>query len=167
MGLFDAFKKKNNSNVVWRNASGQIVCPGDDCPKDCDKTCPIYLNTQAIMMMQINMNDKALELFKKALEIAPDFNDVCTNMAAIYGGAGMYQEAYDYYLKSHELNKTKPNSVYGLALCCRDLNRFEECVKWCDLYKTLSKDGRDVPIRNAAKAALGQSVEGTNKNIRF
>ena len=51
MGLFNFSKKKNKSNTpVWRNVNGQIVCPGDACAKECDDTCPIYLNTQCLML---------------------------------------------------------------------------------------------------------------------
>ena len=156
MGLFDGFKKKNdNGKVVWRNMNGQIVCPGDACPKDCDDTCPIYLNTQCAMLMQFGANDKALELYKKALEIAPDFYDAYNNMAGIYGGMGRYQDAYDCYFKAHELNKVRPNPVYGLALCCRDLNRPEECIKWCEEYSRLATDNRLAEIYAQMKAKLG------------
>lgn len=59
MGFFNKRKNKENP-VVWRDASGKITCPGDSCPKDCDDTCPIYLNTQAGMMCQLGMGDKAI-----------------------------------------------------------------------------------------------------------
>ena len=168
MGLFDFFTKKSSGKKsVWRNAQGVIACPGDSCPKDCDDTCPIYLNTQAAMLMSIGQNVKAIPLYKKALDIAPDFYDAWNNLGGIYGGQGEYQNAYNHYFKAHELNPQKPNPVFGLMLTSRDLGRFEECIKWCDLYKTLSRDGRDVPIRNVALTALGRAAENTNKTNRF
>ncbi len=161
MGLFGIFKNKNdNGKVVWRNVNGQIVCPGDACPKDCDDTCPIYLNTQCAMLMRIGAGDKALEIYKKALEIAPDFYDAYNNMAGIYGGQGRYQEAYNCYMKAHELNKVRPNPVYGLALCCRDLGRPEECIKWCEEYSRLAIDNALADLYNEMKAKLGGEVEG-------
>ena len=168
MGLFDFFSKKSKGGkVVWRNAQGIITCPGDSCPKNCDDTCPIYLNTQAAMLMSIGQGVKAIPLYKKALEIAPDFYDAWNNLGGIYGGQGEYQTAYDHYAKAHECNPQKPNPVFGLMLTSRDLGKYEECIKWCDLYKTLSRDGRDVPIRNEALAALGQPAGSANKTNRF
>lgn len=160
MGLFDSFKKKKDEGkVVWRNVNGKIVCPGDACPKDCDDTCPIYLNTQCTMLMQIGESDKALELYKKALEIAPDFYDAYNNMAGIYGGQGQYQKAYDCFIKAHDLNNVRPNPVYGLALCCRDLGRIEECVKWCEEYSRLATDNRLSDLYAEMKTKLGGEVE--------
>lgn len=155
MGLFDALKKKKATQPVWRNVNGQIACPGDVCAAECDDTCPIYLNTQCLMLKRIGETEKALELYKKALEIAPDFYDAYNNMAGIYGGQGRYQEAYECFRKAHELNPVRPNPVYGLALCCRDLNRPEECIKWCEEYRRRATDNRLEDLYSEMKAKLG------------
>ena len=60
MGLFTR-NKKNETAVVWRDSNGKINCSGDNCPKDCDDTCPIYLNTQAMIIMQIGQGPKAID----------------------------------------------------------------------------------------------------------
>ena len=77
------------------------------------------------------------------------------NMASIYGGQGRYKEAYDCFFKAHELNKSKPNPVYGLALCCRDLNRPEECIKWCEEYTYISTDNRLDDLYEKTRLDLG------------
>ena len=160
MGLFNFSKKKNKSNTpVWRNVNGQIVCPGDACGKECDDTCPIYLNTQCLMLKRIGADDKALELYKKALTIAPDFYDAYNNMAGIYGSQGRYQEAYAHFLKAHEINPVRPNPIYGLALCCRDLGRTEECLKWCEEYSRRSTDNRLADLYEEMKAKVGGQTE--------
>ena len=158
MGLFNKRKDKGNS-VVWRDASGKITCPGDNCPKDCDDTCPIYLNTQAGMMCQIGMGDKAMPIFQKIIEIAPDFYDAWNNMGGVYGGQGQYQKAYDCYLKAHEISPDRPAPVFGLGLTTRDLKRYEECLKWCDEYDRIFKDHRLDDTRNIALAALGKPTQ--------
>lgn len=155
MGLFDFLKKRPTNKVVWRNVNGQIACPGDACPQNCDNTCPIYLNTQCVMLMRMGANDKALDLYKKALEIAPDFYDAYNNMAGIYGGQGRYQEAHACFMKAHQLNPVRPNPIYGLALCSRDLNRPEECIKWCEEYRRRATDNRLDDLYNEMKAKLG------------
>lgn len=88
MGFFELSQKKDANSVVWKSADGQITCPGDSCPKDCDETCPIYLNTQALMLIQKNQDEKAISLYEKALAIAPNFYDAWNNLAGVYGSQG-------------------------------------------------------------------------------
>lgn len=155
MGLLTFFKKSKSERPVWRNVNGEIACPGDVCAKGCDDGCPIYLNTQCLMLKRIGADDKALELYKKALAIAPDFYDAYNNMAGIYGDLGRYQDAYDYFLKAHEMKPMRPNPIYGLALCCRDLGRVEECIKWCEEYSRYAKDNRLAGLYAEMRAAQG------------
>ena len=173
MGLFDFLKKSNSSvesessgfrNVVWRDSRGHITCPGDSCPKDCDNTCPIYLNTQAVMLMQIGQGAKAIPIYENALDIAPDFYDAWNNLGGIYGQMGNYLKAYQCYKKARELNSVKPNPVFGLMLTSRDLGKYEECLSWCELYKTLSNDGREKAIQDEVNLKLGKEPQ-SNKTI--
>lgn len=152
MGLFS---KKNVANkVVWRDTTGRINCPGDSCPKECDATCPIYLNTQASVFCSRGMNTRALRLFEQIIAIAPDFYDAWNNMGSIYGGQGNYQKAHDCYAKAHELAPLRSAPLFGLALTARDLNRYEECLKWCDEYDSISRDHRLDSVRTKALSAL-------------
>jgi len=168
MGLFSRLKKEatkketakvETTKEVWRDKNGKIDCPGDSCPKDCDDSCPIYLNTQAIMMTQMGQSIGAFAYFEKALAIAPDFYDVWNNLAGIYGQKKNFQKAYDCYKKARELNKDKPNPVYGLMLTSRDLGKYEECLSWCDVYKSMVGDGREKTIRETAKRMLGSAAK--------
>lgn len=159
MGIFR--KRKNDPNqVVWRNASGEIECPGDSCPKDCDNSCPIHLNTQAAMLLSIGMTDKAIPIFEQMIAIAPDFYDAWNNLGAVYGGKGNYQKAYECYKKAHELSPKKPAPVFGLGLTTKDLKKYEECLMWCDEYDKLSHDHQLDDTRRIATKAL----KGTASN---
>jgi len=165
MGLFGFGKKKQSigNGVVWRDATGNITCPGDNCPKDCDDSCPIYLNTQAAMMLSLGENSKAIPIFNRMLEIAPDFYDAWNNLAAVYGGQGNYQKAKECYSKAHDLKPDRPAPVFGLALVNRDLKNFEECLKWCDVYDRLANDHRCDSVRATAKQALGSTGNETKQ----
>lgn len=149
--------RKNTNTAVWRNAAGKIDCPGDGCMGECDDTCPIYLHTEAMMITQFGQCAKAIPFLEKALQIAPDFYDAWNNLGGIYGQLSEYQKAYDCYKKARELNTVKPNPVFGLMITSRDLGKYEECIYWCDVYKTLSDDGRDIAIRNVAARKLNQA----------
>ncbi len=173
MGILDIFKSSSNSNtrVVWRNASGKIVCPGDRCPKKCDDTCPIHLNTQAAKIIMTGNGSMAIPLYEKAVRLAPDFYDAWNNMAALYGQDGNYEKSFECYRKAHECAPDKAQPLYGLALVTRDLKRYEECVIWCDEYKKLTKDNKADTIKNEALKALNaasrEKVDAFEPGIRF
>ena len=147
MGLFEKLKKEKPSEIKWRTSSGEIKCLDENCSPTCESGCPIMIQTDGIMAMMQNDYARAISLFEKALEIAPDFSEAWNNLGGAYGGQGKYQKAYDCYLKAYEHNKRKPNQVYGLILSSRDLKKYDECLHWCDIYSTLSFDGREKPIR--------------------
>lgn len=156
MGLF-SFRKNNQSGEVWRDFRGKIRCLGDRCPKECDNSCPIYLNTQAAMFLQMGNEYAALNALEKITKIAPDFYDAWNNMGAIYGSQSQYRRAHDCYEKAHEISPDRPAPLVGLALTCRDLNRYEECLKWCDEYDKIAKDHRLDGARKTVKSALSNN----------
>lgn len=132
MEAFDSNEK--NSKVVWRDNQGRIVCNGDACPQKCDDTCPIWCQTMAISLMRIGQEEKAIEEFKKALSIAPDFKDAWVNLAAIYGGKDNHLEANKAYQSAYAIDNNYKNAIFGLIFSFKNLGQFEEALKYCDEY---------------------------------
>lgn len=160
---FFGSKKKQPSSVVWRDASGNIRCLGDDCPqKACDDTCPIWLSTMAASMSAIGEIQHALSLLEKASKIAPDFYDAWNNMGAMHGQLGNYQQAHDCYLKAHKIKPEKFQPLFGLAMSSRDLKQYDECLRWCDEYDKLFSDHRCDDVRAAANNALKRGAAPGN-----
>ena len=165
MGLFSKMKN-TGTTPVWRDNKGIIRCLGDNCPqKKCDETCPIWKQTIAAELMQRGSAIKALEVMESVVDIAPDFYDAWNNMGAVHGQLGSYQNAYDCYLKAHELNADKTQPVFGLALSSRDLKLYEECILWCDLYDKLTDDHRCDAVRSVAVSALEQKTMKGNAMV--
>ncbi|OPL07604.1 MAG: hypothetical protein AVO33_04725 [delta proteobacterium ML8_F1] len=133
-------EQTNGDKVVWRNSEGEITCPGDSCPQACDESCPIHLNTLAALSLQLGETDETIALFKRIIEMAPDYYDAWNNMAAVCGGQGHYEEALDYYAKAHELAPDRSAPILGLALANKDLKAYQESLRWCDLYDTIEGD---------------------------
>ncbi len=134
MELFDFFKGKGNTEV-WRDENGKITCPGDSCPKECDDTCPIWCATKAATYLQkLNNPYMAIQEYKKAIAIAPDFKDAWSNMASCYGSLDKHQEAYNCYKTAYELDHNYRNAIYGLIISCKNLSNYEEAMKYCDIY---------------------------------
>lgn len=133
MGIFDVFRKK--SSVVWRDSNGKIRCLGDECPqKKCDDTCPIWCSTMGHTMTKMGHADKAIECFKNAINLAPDFKDAWVCLAAIHGGMGNYAEANKSYRVAYSIDSNYKNAIFGLIMSYRDLGQFEEALKFCDEY---------------------------------
>lgn len=143
---------------VWRDRSGTIRCPGDNCPqRECDDSCPIWLHTVGQRLLVIGQGEKALPLYQQAVGIAPDFHEAWNNMGGIYGQLGQYEQARQCYLKARELNPNKATTVYGLVLAARDIGDWEDCIRWCDEYDRLASDHRCDDIRAAARQMLDKS----------
>lgn len=125
---------------VWKTRTGKIRCRGDKCPQKCDCTCPIYLNTQAIKFMLENNEGKAIQLYKQAIKLEPEFSDLYGNLATCYGKQGKYKQALENYLKAHKLNPKKLIYVRGIAMSYRDLGKHRLALLFCDACDKLGKD---------------------------
>lgn len=136
MGLFDFFR---NQKDVWRDDNGIIRCPGYDCPKKCDDTCPIWCQTIAISLMNSGQDEKAIGSFKRAISIAPDFKEAWVNLAATYGGLNDHMEANKAYKAAYALDKNYKNAIFGLIVSCKNLGQFEEALSYCEEYKRFDK----------------------------
>ena len=120
-------------NVVWRDQAGKITCPGDACPqKECDDTCPIWLKTIAHGLTRIQEYDKAIETYKEALKIAPDYYEAQNNLGTTYGMSGQDQKAYETFLAVHKANPRYANALQGLIVAETNLGMREEALAHCD-----------------------------------
>lgn len=151
MGFLDLLKPSGpaKETPVWRDNNGNIRCPGDSCPKDCDSTCPIYLNTKAMGLMAAGQGTLAIPVYENIVKIAPDFYDGWNNLAALNGMNGNAERAYECYLKAHECDPEKSQPLYGLAVASKDIGKKDECIKWCDEYERIAHDHMTDKVREA------------------
>lgn len=134
MDFFDLFKKEKPKRIAWRNAEGEIECNGESCTDGCDWTCPIWVHSEGISHCKGGRMEDALECFKQAVTIAPDFKDSWVNMGAIYGGRSEYAEAYKCYKKAYEIDHDYKNAIFGLIMSSRDMGNYDEAFAYCDEY---------------------------------
>ena len=129
-----------NNNLCWRNNQGKIRCRGDSCKQNCDDRCPIYLNTLGLELIQSEEYEEAILVYKKALDIAPDFSDVWNNMAMCYASLNEFGKAYENYKEAFSL-KPKDKYLIGMALSARDGEKYDLALKHCSQYKQMYFDG--------------------------
>lgn len=133
---------------LWRNAEGKIECPGTEICPQCSETCPIYLNTEALKCAQNGQNEKAVYLFKKALNLAPDYYEAWNNCAAVYGFVGDYRNAHECYSMARKVNSDKLNPLFGLILSSRDMGLYHESLQWCYEYLKKATEEEKDRIKN-------------------
>ena len=189
MGLFDIFKK-TTPGTPWRTNDGKLSCPGDSCPRDCDELCPIWCQTTAITYMQCGHHELAIEQFKKALTLAPDYKEAWCNLAAVYGTLNNHMEANKAYKAAYMLDKKYKNALFGLIISSKNLGQLEEAMKYCEEFEKIAdpnqikdlkceiaeliKSGntvrRESAIDMASKIvslAREHKILGTNNNMPF
>lgn len=125
-------------NVVWRDKAGKITCPGDLCPKDCDDTCPIWLNTCGVEMLMRSQPELAIDDLKKAVALAPDFPDAYNNLGSAYGMNNQHKEAFDAFAKALELKPGYPQAMRGLIAAEKNLGMYTEALDLCDVYENIT-----------------------------
>lgn len=130
MGFF----KKKEPNVVWRDKKGNLVCPGDACPAECDDSCPIWNNTMGLQLMSLGHAEKARDEFLKAIEIAPDFADAYNNLGCLYGSYNNHGEARRYFLKALSIRNIYPNAMNSLIVAEKNLGLYDAALEHCDEY---------------------------------
>ena len=149
-------KKKSKKSVPWRDKNGNIMCPGDACPKECDKSCPIWLNTMGLKMLQLGEYDSAIRSFGDALSLASDFVDVQNNIGTAYGLNDQHQDALNAFKKALEMRPNYPKALSGLVVASKNLGKFEDATKYCNQLEMLGYDVSD--LREDIQEAM--EVEG-------
>ena len=150
MGVFDFAKKQT---VVWRDENGKITCPGDSCPKSCDESCPIWCQTLAINAFQTGQDTAALNLFKKALMIAPDFKDAWVNLASVYGHMNNHMEANKAFKTAYAIDNNYKQSILGLIISCKNLGQFDEALEYCEEFASKFGEAEAAKYRDQVVAA--------------
>ncbi len=80
---------------------------------------------------------KAIEAYKKALEISPKDYDTLYNLGLAYHIAGRYNDAGECYCKAIEVQPMSYEAHYNLAVLLRRLRHFEESYEEIEKAATL------------------------------
>ena len=128
--MFSFFKKLfSNTSNFYRNSDGEIECPGMDCIYEkCTDECPIHLNTQAIKLIGAGKTDEAIQMYEKAVALAPDFKDAWNNMGTCFGMQGKHSRALECYSKAYSLDPKYMKALMGMIIANRDLKNYDEAL---------------------------------------
>ena len=146
-------KKKHQTNIVWRDKTGKLACPGDSCPKECDDSCPIWLNSCGLIAIQMEDLQGAIRAFNKAFDLAPDFVDALNNLGTAYGMNNQHKEAYESFKKALSLNAKYANALTGLIVSEKNLGMYDDALRHCDMFEQMGADVTQ--LRKAIQIAKG------------
>ncbi|MCQ2512435.1 MAG: tetratricopeptide repeat protein, partial [Lachnospiraceae bacterium] len=153
------FGKKNKE--VWRDKEGKIRCLGDACPVECDDSCPIWLNTQGLSMLSIQQPKKAIEIYEKALAIAPDFVDAWNNLGTSYGINDEHEKAFGCFKKAYNM-VGRATSLSGMAVSQNKLGREITALQLCDEYDKKFGEGQLDSLR---KSIINSALNDNSKSL--
>jgi len=87
--------------------------------------------------------DTAIEMFKKAIDLRPDFAKAILNLAQTHYRLGNLQEARNYYSRIVEYEPKNPDGHFGLANVYRKTEHYKDAIRaYNDALELNSKDAQ-------------------------
>jgi tetratricopeptide (TPR) repeat protein len=86
-------------------------------------------NAYAKVLGVLKETDAAIEQFKKAIEIRPDFSEAIINLAQTYYKSGNYPDARIYYQRMVEYEPKNAEGHFGLANVYRKTEKYKDAIK--------------------------------------
>lgn len=84
--------------------------------------------------------EPAIENFKKAIEIRPDFSEAIINVAQTYYKMGNYPDARTYYQRMVEYEPKNAEGHFGLANVYRKTEKFKDAIKEYNVALNIKHD---------------------------
>ena len=137
---------------VWRDGQGNIRCPGNACPRECDETCPVWLNARGAEKLTRSQPEQAIPDFRRAADLEPDFPDAFRGLGAACGMCGRHKEALEAFDRALELKKDDPGAMIGKIVAEKNLGMCVDVLTPRDIDKMLAKKSAE-PGGNAAMKA--------------
>lgn len=96
------------------------------------KKYPDYWNLRAIALVNVNKPNEAIDCFLESYRIQNSHLPLY-NIGKIFSDYGDFKKAYDYYLKSHKINKAYKGSLLGLINSGIKIGKYEESINYCKI----------------------------------
>jgi Flp pilus assembly protein TadD len=115
------------------------VLPDPDQPRraisDAEARSLFYAN-RSVHYLRANEQREAFQLLKKAIELAPDNEDLWINLGAFYSKQGAYEEALAAYEIALHYDRNNRGAVSGLARAHSHLGNTAEAEKYAEQVRS-------------------------------
>jgi len=95
-----------------------------------------------LYLTALNQPDKAMEQFKKLVEVGGEYANSHDSLGDGYAHKGMYEEALKCYSKALEIDPEFESSLFNMGKINEKLNDKKAAVKWYKKYLKIYKNGR-------------------------
>jgi superkiller protein 3 len=112
-----------------------------------------------VMYVRVNNFERAVECFKKTIELDPKNTDAYINLGGIYGKLKKHKEALDMLHKALELEKKNPKIYYNIAMVYLNLGKNKEAISYL-------KKARVLAINSENKQLL-EKIDQTGKLLKI
>ena len=121
------------------------------------------LTTTLVFYRDKGQSDKALEAYKKALNIEPNNFELYSNMGVVLKDLGKPKEALAAYEKALSLNPNDPDSHVNLAYLLLSQGKISQGLdefewRWLKRNETLGERSFSKPIWNGKKTLKGKTI---------
>ena len=121
--LITHLKKKNFQYIILKT---------DERKQDYSNEFEFW-NLRAIAFVQLKRPQEAIHNFEKAFNLNQNNPLPLFNIAKLFYDYNKFQQSYQYYLKSYNLDNTYSAALLGLINCLIKLGRFEESISFIRL----------------------------------
>lgn len=101
-----------------------------------------YNSLGYLYLLNLNQPDKALEQFKKLVEVGGQFANSHDSLGDGYANKKMYKDALSSYTKAYEIDPKFESSIFNIGKMNEALGNKDEAVKWYNKYLEMYEDGR-------------------------
>ena len=113
--------------------------------------------------------DEAIEAFKKAISLKPDYVIAYNKMGLTFQDQGKLDEAIEAYNKSIAIKPDYPEVYYNMGLTFQDQGKLDEAIEAYDKSITLKPDYVDafsnMGVALGVQGKLNEAIEAYNKSI--
>lgn len=125
---------------AWFGMSGAFLAEGDTdsavisyfsgirAQEQMERSDPYYWMRMGFWYGRIGKKEKALEAFKKALELNPEDAKAWNNIGVVYHEEGEYGKAIPYFKKAIALDPTDHRFWYNLGLAYHRIGAYEDAI---------------------------------------
>lgn len=135
---------QHSHNEFNRDESKHLHMKCAECNNDCEyekgEDCAVYHKTDGDSMFVREYFDKAIDSYKVAIAINPEFAEAWNNLGVVYGTQRRYQEALDCFEKALQIDPVYENALLAKARALKDLNRRREALHTINRFIQLNND---------------------------